>query len=126
MQYTQLGLQLFRLDSDYVVSTGILPPYGMVVCRPFAKLSGNGELTVLKGYEWDGATGAIDTSDFIRPSMIHDIFCLFVEEKVLPVEYRKKADKLLRKLCLEDGMSKIRAAWVYAAVRAYALLKYKQ
>jgi hypothetical protein len=36
---------------------------------------------------------------------------------LLPLEYRESADQLLRTVCLQDGMWKVRAWWVYQAVR---------
>jgi len=35
-------------------------------------------------------------------------------------KYRKNADLVLKQVCIEDGMNKIRAWWVYNAVRRWA------
>lgn len=75
-------------------------------------------LTVQAGYCWDGASGpAIDTANFMRGSLFHDVLYQAMREGQLDRKYRKKADQILRKICLEDGMSRIRAWWVYSAVR---------
>lgn len=83
-----------------------------------------GELTVLARYAWDGPSGpTFDTKTFMRASLFHDALCQLIGEGLLDKKYRKYADQLLRKHCLEDGMSKFRAWYVYMAVRAYSKLK---
>lgn len=78
----------------------------------------NGNLTIRKEYSWDGPSGpTIDTKNFMRGSLIHDSLYQLMRENVIPQNLRKKVDEILRKICLEDGMSKIRAWWVYQGVR---------
>jgi len=79
-----------------------------------------GYLTIHKGYAWDGPSGpAIDTRNFMRGSLIHDALYQLMREKQLDKTiYRKKADRLLQKICGEDGMSSLRAWGVYQAVRS--------
>ncbi len=85
---------------------------------PVIMLEADGLLTVKKGYAWDGPSGpTIDTPDFMRGSLVHDVLYQLMREKVIPQDQREYADKLLREICLEDGMSRIRAWWVYQAVR---------
>jgi len=36
--------------------------------------------------------------------------------KLLSLEKRENADWLLREICIADGMSKIRADWIYLSV----------
>uniref|UniRef100_A0A6M3LNT4 DUF1353 domain-containing protein n=1 Tax=viral metagenome TaxID=1070528 RepID=A0A6M3LNT4_9ZZZZ len=75
-------------------------------------------LTVRKGYAWDGASGpAIDTGTILRGALIHDACYQLLRESHLPKGQREMADKELRRICLEDGMWRIRAWWVYHAVR---------
>ncbi len=75
-------------------------------------------------YAWDGPSGpTIDTKTFMRGSLFHDALCQLTGEGLLDKKYRKYADQLLRQHCLEDGMSKFRAWYVYMAVRAYSKLK---
>jgi hypothetical protein len=40
-----------------------------------------------------------------------------MREGVLPQGFRKRADEILRDVCIEDGMSKVYAGWVYRCVR---------
>ena len=55
----------------------------------------------------------------MRGSLIHDALYQLMRESVLPLEFRKKADEILREVCLEDGMSKFRTWYVYKAVRMF-------
>ncbi len=85
----------------------------------YLQLSINGELDIKTGYMWDGPSGpTIDTESFMRASLVHDALYQLIREGVLPVKpYRKRADKLLLKICEEDGMSFVRRQYVYQAVR---------
>lgn len=78
-----------------------------------------GVMTIYHGYAWDGPSGpAIDTHNFMRGSLIHDALYQLIREKQLPEDvYRIHADEILKRVCIEDGMSKIRAWWVYYGVR---------
>lgn len=79
----------------------------------------NGTLLIKPGYSWDGPSGpTIDTKNFMRGSLIHDALYQLMRENVLLQSDRKKADEILRTVCLEDGMSKFRAWYVYKGVRA--------
>lgn len=81
-------------------------------------ISEDGVVTLRRGYAWDGPSGpTIDTYTFMRGSLFHDALYQLMREGVLPLSTRKHADEILRDICLEDGMSKIRAAWVYRGVR---------
>jgi len=77
-----------------------------------------GKLTIKSGYAWDGPSGpSFDTKNFMRGSLIHDALYQLMREQNIPQNMRKQADEILRKICLDDGMSKIRAWWVYQGVR---------
>ncbi|MCP4706191.1 MAG: DUF1353 domain-containing protein, partial [candidate division Zixibacteria bacterium] len=79
----------------------------------------DGKLIISKGYVWDGPSGpTIDTLNFMRGSLVHDALYQLMREKLLDYKTdRKDADDLLRVMCKDDGMSSIRAWWVYKAVR---------
>jgi len=91
------------------------------VTTEFIQLTVEGKLKVGKNYAWDGPSGiAIDTKNFMRGSLAHDVLYQLMRMGLLPQSCRGQADRLLRDLCLEDGMWKIRAWWVYRAVRVGA------
>ena len=79
-------------------------------------------LKIKNAYAWDGPSGpAIDTKSFMRGSLVHDALYQLMREKHLDRKlWRPYVDKLLRKICLEDGMSKFRAWYVYHGVRLFA------
>ena len=84
----------------------------------FIRLDRVGGLTIKKGYAFDGPSGpTIDTKSFMRGSLFHDALYQLMREGYLLRTNRKKADKVLRRICIEDGMWKVRAWWVYRAVR---------
>lgn len=84
-------------------------------------LSKTGRLTMKKGYAWDGPSGpTIDTKNFMRGSLVHDACYQLMRAKLLPQDKRKPADVLLWLICIDDGMSRTRADYVYHAVRAFA------
>lgn len=114
--YRKTQTYKYRLEAAYSYATGI-----RVACRGaggFIVLSSVGILDFNVGYRWDGPSGpTLDTSNFMRGALVHDALYQFMREGDLPMSYRKQADQILRRICLEDGMSRIRAAYVYYALR---------
>ena len=116
INYCYGGKYKWRLEEDASYHVGIPG----TVEHKFFSLK-DGLLTAKKGYEWDGPSGpAIDTANFMRGSLFHDLLYQLMREGYIPRSFRKKADQVMRELCLADGMSKIRAWWVYTAVRVGA------
>ncbi len=75
-------------------------------------------LVLYKDYCWDGATWALDSKNFRRPSACHDALLEFIGLGLLHADpWKKYADNFLIKLCKEDGMWLPRRKWVYRAVR---------
>lgn len=93
-----------------------------IIKTPYLQLTLTGVLSISEGYAWDGPSGpAIDTYNFMRPSLVHDALYQLMREGLLNAAgYRKSVDMLLLKMCREDGMSWLRAKWVYIAVRTFA------
>lgn len=85
----------------------------------YLTLTIDGNLTVKKTYAWDGPSGpTIDTLNFMRGSLVHDALYQLMRERYIDGDrYREPADRLLQKICKEDGMSSLRAWWVYLGVR---------
>lgn len=81
-------------------------------------LTNYGLLTIKAGYAWDGPSGpTIDTKNFMRGSLVHDALYQLMRNSHISQTHRKYADRLLRSICREDGMSRARAWWVYQGVR---------
>lgn len=119
MRYRLLHGYKYELVDTVMVQTDIT---GLDIDTEYIALFENGQLFVKPYYAWDGASGpAIDTKTIMRGSLIHDaLYQLMREGHLDRKKYRPYADQLLRKICLEDGMCKIRANWVYWAVKTFA------
>lgn len=114
IHYELGGKYKWRLTSDMVTYP---VPLDITFSGEYLCVRG-GTLLIKKGYCWDGASGpAIDTANFMGASLVHDALYQLMREGVIPRSFRKTADKILREICLADGMSKPRAWWVYIAVR---------
>lgn len=112
----------YQLKQTYTVNIDIKPPQNINDGDlQFVKLDIDGNLTILKGYAWDGPSGpTIDTKNFMRGSLVHDaLYQLMRENKLDENTYRDKADRILQQICREDGMSDIRAWWVYQGVHLF-------
>jgi hypothetical protein len=105
-----------QLTQTYTVRVPVYPPGA--VGNEYVTLSPNGLLTIKRGYAWNGASGpAIDTASFMRASLVHDALYQLIREGMIDASFRQEADNVLYKLAREDGMNRLRAAWVYRAVR---------
>ena len=103
----------YQLSRTYDIEINIP---GNMACE-FIKLQA-GILTIQKGYAWDGPSGpTIDTKSFMRGSLVHDALYQLMRQNKLASKYRKRADELLKLICREDGMNRVRAWYVYRAVR---------
>ena len=107
----------YQLVEEYITDINIKPDQDIDIV--YVKLTTAGKLTIIKSYAWDGPSGpTIDTLNFMRGSLVHDaLYQLMREEKLDKTVHREPADKLLQQMCKEDGMTAIRAWWVYLGVR---------
>jgi hypothetical protein len=127
--YREIKNYKFQLKNDYVIQTGIEIPETVITpdSPMFIELSEEGVLTIRGGYAWDGASGpAINTKTIIRGSLLHDALYQLIRAGKLDKKYREKIDQLFRDICIEDGMWRIRANWVYFAVRKFASFAVKK
>ena len=122
MKYRKLPKYKYQLTSSYNIQTNIV--MNDDIWEDYIYLHKSGMMTIKEGYAWDGATGGIDTKNFMRGSLVHDALTQLIRLKRLPQCQRLNADKLLKQICLDDGMCKLRAWWVFKAVRAYVRIKY--
>jgi hypothetical protein len=94
---------------------------GYDIITRYIRLEKDGTLTIYQGYCWDGPSGpTINTKSFMRGSLIHDALYQLLRQGHLPQSERFMADKILQCICLEDGMLKPRAWWVYQGVHNFA------
>jgi hypothetical protein len=108
----------YQLAETFTAIVPIKPEYS--IDSFLISLDTKGYLVIKKGYAWDGASGAIDTSNFMRGALVHDaLYQLMRQGSLDPQVHRKTADEWLRAVCLEDGMSRFRAWYVYVAVRFF-------
>jgi len=115
--YRKLRPYKYQLVEDYEVS---IPIYGEAAEESFIKLSETGTLFIKKGYAWDGPSGpTFDTLTFMRGSLVHDALYQLIRMELLDFAYRSDADRIIRDMCLEDGMNRVRAKWVYWALRLF-------
>lgn len=106
----------YQLHEPYIVQTAIIPQEH--IGHDFIILSPTGLLMISAGYAWDGPSGpTIDTKNFMRGSLVHDALYQLMRHKLLDCGWRETADSELRRICREDGMSWLRAWWVYKGVR---------
>jgi len=141
MKYTKVGSS-YQLAEDIVLVT---PVKGHRVIDGRFTLSKGGILCIFSPFTWDGATGAIDTPSILKASLEHDVFCILINEGVLPVSLQPVVDKQLvdrvmryweaKKFSrsfwtrtfakLIAPLSSIRQRWIYRAVRIYQANKRK-
>lgn len=108
----------YQLAADYEIRTGIFPV--TAVGTEFCTLARDGLLRIRSGYAWDGASSvALDTNTFMRGSLVHDALYQLISEGLLSAGQRVAADKLLHRICIEDGMDRFRARYVLWAVRTF-------
>jgi hypothetical protein len=114
---TYKGGYKYQLKEEYSVDVGFKPDTAIEI--EYLRLSVDGRLTICNGYAWDGPSGpTVDTLNFMRGSLVHDALYQLMRERHLDADrYREVADRLLQAMCEQDGMSALRAWWVYQGVR---------
>jgi len=115
----------YRKGYKYVLQADV-SGYGPIkprqdVVLPFIKLYKDGNLILLSGFPWDGASGPTwDTKSVITPSLIHDAYCELHRLGYISEKDRKVADKLLYEMMRQRGNWFIRARIWYRGVRLEA------
>ena len=119
--YRELKKYKYQLMIEYTHATNLRIDEDLAAVDDFVRLTKKGEITLKKTYAWDGPSGpTIDTKNFMRGSLVHDGLYQLMRDGLLDHErYREDADKILRAICEEDGMSKVRAWYVYQSVRLF-------
>ncbi|BCS54792.1 hypothetical protein [Geobacter sp. SVR] len=108
----------YQLASGYSIQVSVFPTKH--IATEYIVLSMTGVLIINEGYAWDGPSGpTIDSKNFMRGSLVHDALYQLMRGGLISERWREQADKELQRICIEDGMWKIRAWWVYRAVRDF-------
>jgi len=103
----------YQLVADMRQQTKLRPLEDIDSSGGFVTLDVKGVLHIRAGYAWDGPSGpTVDTKNFMRGSLVHDALYQLMREGLLPRSYKEYADQLLKAICLEDGMWRIRVWWV--------------
>ena len=118
LKYINLKGKKYQLAESMMTFIPEFIELPMVEHLPFIKMS-KGWLMVLAGYMWDGASGPPNNPDNMRASLFHDALYELMQLGLLDRKYRDVADRLLRQICLEDGMDKFWADRFYEVVRAF-------
>ena len=113
----------YWLAEEYQVKVSIIPENNVPTdktTKSFIELNTDGVLVIKKGYAWDGPSGpTIDTPSFMRGSLVHDALYQLLRREDIEQKWRDEADEELRRICREDGMSRIYSNWVHWAVRKF-------
>ncbi|MGB7541306.1 MAG: DUF1353 domain-containing protein, partial [Burkholderiales bacterium] len=110
----------YQLKQNCSVEIEIKPD--KIISTEYLGLDMQGMLTIKRGYAWDGPSGpTFDTLTFMRGSLVHDALYQLMRDRHLDHNvYREAADRMLQKICKQDGMCSLRAWWVYHGVRLFA------
>lgn len=126
----------YQLATTYQVIITALA--GLSIDTEFITIKPGGWLEIRSGYAWDGPSGPTKAiseilvkipfvgtwlldkfiKSFMRGSLVHDALYQLIRTGLLDPEWRGPADRELKLICLQDGMSKARAFYVYKALRA--------
>ena len=113
--YTKRKHWKYKLAGEVKYATQII---GKPTDWEYLALDADGILTIRSGYCWDGPSGpARDSDDAMYGSLIHDALYQMIREGRINKSDRKRADEILRDVCIASGMNKVRAQAFYRAVR---------
>jgi len=94
----------YQLKKDYIFETGI--KRDCIAETEYLRLDEKGTLTVKAGYAWNGCSGpTIDDKTNMRACLIHDNLYQMIRLGLLEMSYRKKADKILLRVAIDDSKS---------------------
>ncbi|CAM3070966.1 DUF1353 domain-containing protein [Vibrio rarus] len=106
----------YQLAEDFVLHVEMFPKQSVQL--KFIQLTEQGRLTVRAGYAWDGPSGpVVDRSDNMRASLVHDALYQLLRCEKLPMDDKDHADRLFKRLCIEDGIDEITAHVYYLGLK---------
>jgi len=118
MEYEELNWK-YRLLKDELFDIDL----GKEELRtPFLHYSSLGKILLIKkGYCWDGPSGlTLDTDNSILASLFHDALYQLMRLQLIPLKFRRLADRELRETLKQEGMNFFRRWLWYFALRLFA------
>ena len=116
IKYSDFTKYRYKLKESITYQTDI---FDARIETKYISLHTDGLLIVKTGYAWDGATFCPDFKSIMRASLVHDCLCQMINVGLLGKWCQQKADKILKVICIEDGMNTWLANLVYGCVRVY-------
>lgn len=114
---TKLRVYKYVLNNTYICETDLFQDVN--VNTDYYSIDEKA-IGVIQNYKYDGPSGpALDTPNFMRASLIHDVLYQAIREGELSMKHRKTADLMMYRIAREDGMGRIRANYTYYALRAF-------
>ena len=109
----------YQLAKDYVISLDLQLQVNIIT--DYIALTKDGYMVIKKAYAWDGCSGpTYDDKTNMRGGLVHDAGYQLMRLGLLPSKYKEFFDKLLRTICLEDGMWRLRAWYYFEGVDHFA------
>jgi hypothetical protein len=104
----------YQVARDYRIKLAVIPYEP--ICLPFVLMDTAGDTIIKTGYAWNGASGpTVDTRNTMTGSLVHDLLYQLIRLGLIDPKYKAYADRILKEICVEDGMNRIRAAcWLWA------------
>jgi len=104
----------YQVARDYRIKLAVIP--FEPICLPFVLMDTSGDTIIKTGYAWNGASGpTVDTRNTMTGSLVHDLLYQLIRLGLIDPKYKAYADRILKEICVEDGMNRIRAAcWLWA------------
>jgi hypothetical protein len=109
----------YQLSEDIQFIIESIADYGPIETE-WISVDNKGILTLKRGFATDGASGpTFDTGSSMRGAFLHDALYYLMRNGHIPREYRETADKIIKVLCIMDGMYGWRAKLWYKFLRAF-------
>lgn len=110
----------FHLKADYSIDTPVRPE--AAIHTNYLTLEAGGRLTIRAGYAWDGpCVPGVDTESFVRAALVHDALFQLIRAMRLEDIHREAIDALLKEICLEDGVGRLKSWYIHQMVRHFSL-----
>lgn len=114
MKYQDIRNYKYRLAETFIIKTNIK---GRGFKHELFSLDDDGNLTIVKGYLWDGVSGPTwDTKSTMISGLVHDAFYQSIRLELIPIYIKHEIDALFYGLMIEHEVWKIRARYFYIAV----------